>query len=227
MLIPHQTNNKATRAVGLYQDVLQGYSNPQEETDANHVTTMDYNQDVNPIRPRKRASVTINAETSEINSIQQHNTITPASQLTSNISVNTIAQKDLMKQMQIFREEMVEANKRFFRQQEEELKQNLESLITIKIESIQRKLAAQFTKDLKTTMHLQQTDLNNTIKQQQEQQNEHTQASFQQQQTLFKASIQCLFEQLRLPHQGASSPINTAVATSGIEHSSTAGARDA
>eukprot|EP00957_Ditylum_brightwellii_P041769 3163106-Ditylum_brightwellii.AAC.2 len=80
--------------------------------------------------------------------------------------------------MQIFQEEMAKANKRFFRQQEEELKHNLESLITTKIESIHRELAAQFTKDLKTTMQ-QQIDLNNTIKQQQEQQNEHTQASFQ------------------------------------------------
>eukprot|EP00957_Ditylum_brightwellii_P140493 10703909-Ditylum_brightwellii.AAC.1 len=74
---------------------------------------MEYNHGVNPIRPRKWAAINIEAEPSEINSIQQYTTITPASQLTSNTPVNAITQEDLMKQMQIFREEMAETNKRF------------------------------------------------------------------------------------------------------------------
>eukprot|EP00957_Ditylum_brightwellii_P073873 5612934-Ditylum_brightwellii.AAC.1 len=55
-------------------------------------------------------------------------------------------------------------------------------------------------------------------------QQEQIQAGQKTQQSLFDASIQHLFTKLKGSTQGASSPINTAVALVSIEHSSATGA---
>eukprot|EP00957_Ditylum_brightwellii_P115046 8774951-Ditylum_brightwellii.AAC.1 len=56
-----------------------------------------------------------------------------------------------------------------------------------------------------------------------QQQKEQTQASFQRQQLLFDASIQCLLTELKVSTQDASSPLITVVTSRGVEHSSAAG----
>eukprot|EP00957_Ditylum_brightwellii_P203102 15333232-Ditylum_brightwellii.AAC.1 len=95
------------------------------------------------------------------------------------------------------------------------MKEEIEELITTKVESVQQELAAQFTKEMKENMQPQQT-----------QQQEQIQSSFQQQQVTLDTTIQWLIDQSKLnaSPQGASSPLNTAVATRGIEQSSASSA---
>eukprot|EP00957_Ditylum_brightwellii_P027411 2072466-Ditylum_brightwellii.AAC.1 len=61
---------------------------------------------------------------------------------------------------------MATANNRFFNKREQQLKEDLESLVTTKIKSGQQELAVKFTANImKNTMHQQQTEMKNTIQQ--------------------------------------------------------------
>eukprot|EP00957_Ditylum_brightwellii_P211157 15365825-Ditylum_brightwellii.AAC.3 len=170
MPIPRWTNNKAARAVGSYKDILQGYGNPQEEMVVDNST--EFNHNLNPICSRKYPSI-------DLDTISQVTTTTYATQAPIQTPINAITQEQLTQQLATFQEEMAASNKRFSKEREKQLKEDSNSIITTKIESVQQELAEKFTADMKNAMHQQQTEMQNTIQQQQAHQQELTQASFQ------------------------------------------------
>eukprot|EP00957_Ditylum_brightwellii_P076775 5835423-Ditylum_brightwellii.AAC.2 len=128
MPIQHRTNNKAARAVGFYKGVLQGCGKPQEEMVVGNTT--DFNNNINPIHSRKHPAIDLDVVSQETNnSYTSHAAPQPPT--------NTITRGQLTQQLTTFQEEMTAANKIFFKEREKQLREDLKSIVTTKIESVQ------------------------------------------------------------------------------------------
>eukprot|EP00957_Ditylum_brightwellii_P203103 15333232-Ditylum_brightwellii.AAC.2 len=82
MPVPCGTNNCNVRAVGLYQDVLTGHGNSQEESEVAHAKCW-FNPDANPIRPRKSLGINLDIDIQEATASQPHQKNTTVQQPTS------------------------------------------------------------------------------------------------------------------------------------------------
>eukprot|EP00957_Ditylum_brightwellii_P191179 14557104-Ditylum_brightwellii.AAC.1 len=67
---------------------------------------------------------------------------------------------------------MAAANKRFFKEREKQLKEDLESIVTTEIKNVHQELANKFTANMKNAIHQQQTEMQNITQEQQAQEHE-------------------------------------------------------
>eukprot|EP00957_Ditylum_brightwellii_P162104 12341456-Ditylum_brightwellii.AAC.1 len=138
MPIPHRTNNKAARAVGTYADVLVRLGNIQDEMDTGTNPT-DNSLNTNPIRARKCTSVDLDAVAET-----QMSTAEKQSDNTASTVSNTITEDSLTAQLNEFRAEMMKANKTFYAQKEQQMKEDTKNMVQTQIKSVQKDLAQKF-----------------------------------------------------------------------------------
>ena len=160
MPTPHTTSNKVARALASYADILQGLGNLQEEMEE-ALPSQTFNLDRNPISGRRCQAMCIKSEyvmeeITQASNMQTENNTTPI----------MVTQESLTEQLETFRAEIMVSNKKLFVDREQKMQEEMEVIITTKLESAQKALTARFTNSMQEVMKKEKECMDNIIKQQ-------------------------------------------------------------